>query len=91
MELKETEEQKHQQQVYTKQIYLEFAKKHELTPRESDIGKLLLKGYSNKGIAGHLNLKVSTIKYHTANVFVKLDITKRASFINSYLLFKNKN
>lgn len=88
IELKEIKEDQKKKDLQGKRMYLEFSKKYELTPRESDIGELLLKGYSNKEIAGHLEIKITTIKHHTTSIFVKLDIVKRADFLNVYMGFK---
>lgn len=78
-------------QLKSKEVYIHFVKQYRLTPRESDIGELLLKGYSNKKISENLNLKVTTVKFHITNIFVKIDITKRIEFLNIFLEFKNKN
>jgi DNA-binding CsgD family transcriptional regulator len=52
-----------------------------LTSRENDVLQLLVKGYSNAEIAGHLFLSISTIKTHVSNLFFKLDVTNRVKAI----------
>lgn len=79
------------QQLHTQQLFTDFAQQYEFTARETDIGMLLLKGYSNKEIATHLALKTNTVKYHIANMFIKLDITKRADFLHSFSVFKQQH
>jgi DNA-binding CsgD family transcriptional regulator len=80
-----------EKQLKSKTVYTNFANAYQLTPRESEIGELLLKGYSNKKISEDLNLKSTTIKFHITNIFVKLDITRRIEFLNLFLKFKNTN
>jgi len=65
-----------------------FIEHHQLTTRESEIIKLILKGNTNKVIAEQLDIKTTTVKYHITNVFTKLDISKRTEI--SYL-FTNFN
>ncbi len=65
---------------------LELTKKHELTDRESDILFHIIKGYNNKQIADELFISINTVKYHTKNLYEKLDVKKRAE-ITSKILF----
>ncbi len=53
----------------------------ELTERESDILRLVAKGYSNKSIARELGITISTVKTHLRNIFRKLDVEDRAQVI----------
>ena len=52
-----------------------------LTERESDILRLVAKGYSNKSIARELGITISTVKTHLRNIFRKLDVEDRAQVI----------
>ncbi len=56
-------------------------KKLNLTNRENEVLQLLVKGYSNAEIADKLFLSLSTIKTHTSNLFVKLNVSSRVKAI----------
>lgn len=49
-------------------------KRYELTPRETDIMHLLVKGYSVKLIAAELNISYQTVKTHLKNIYLKLHV-----------------
>lgn len=48
-----------------------------LSNREYEVLQLMAKGYSNAEIAESLFLTVSTIKTHTSNLFLKMDVKNR--------------
>lgn len=48
-----------------------------LTRREIEILKLLYQGESNKAIADKLFVSINTVKFHTKNIYQKLDIKNR--------------
>jgi len=48
-----------------------------LTAREEDVGRLLMKGVSNKEIARALGIEVVTVKRHVGNIFRKLGARNR--------------
>lgn len=48
-----------------------------LTPREREIAALLAEGFSNKLIARHLHIAVSTAKCHVHNLLDKLNLQRR--------------
>jgi len=48
-----------------------------LTDREYQILKLLVKGFSNADIADRLFLSLSTIKTHVSNLYVKMNVKNR--------------
>jgi DNA-binding CsgD family transcriptional regulator len=50
---------------------------YNLTPQEYSILKYLVEGLSNKEIANHLNISVSTVKIHVSNIIKKLHVTNR--------------
>jgi DNA-binding NarL/FixJ family response regulator len=52
-----------------------------LTDRESDVLRLVTKGYSNKVIARELGITISTVKTHLRNIFRKLGVEDRAQVI----------
>jgi DNA-binding NarL/FixJ family response regulator len=51
------------------------------TERQRQIAILLKDGLSNKEIAIHLNISESTVKFHIAKIFAKLDVHDRRSIM----------
>ena len=49
----------------------------ELTPRESDVLGLLVKGWANREIANHLVISPHTTKSHVSSILKKLGVTNR--------------
>ncbi|RBQ25937.1 MULTISPECIES: response regulator transcription factor [Arcobacteraceae] len=60
----------------------------DLTKAEHQIALLLKDGYSNFEISTDLNISINTVKTHIKNIYLKLNVNDRISFIN---LFNNKN
>lgn len=58
----------------------------ELTQREEEVIRLIASGYSNKQIAGRLELSVKTIEAHKANAMQKLDMTGRIDIVRYAIL-----
>ena len=52
-----------------------------ISPRELEVLELIAKGLSNQQIADTLFLSLSTIKTHIANLFFKLDVTRRTQAV----------
>ncbi len=52
-----------------------------ITGRELEVLQLMAQGHSNQEIADRLFLSLSTVKTHTANLFVKLDAKRRTQAI----------
>jgi DNA-binding NarL/FixJ family response regulator len=50
---------------------------HDLTPRESEIGALLLEGLSNKEIGRRLSISEATVKNHVHSILEKLGVRSR--------------
>jgi DNA-binding NarL/FixJ family response regulator len=50
-----------------------------LSPRQCDVLKLIVRGQSNKEIARTLNLAEGTVKIHVAALFRKLGVHRRAA------------
>jgi ATP/maltotriose-dependent transcriptional regulator MalT len=48
-----------------------------ITKREFEVLGLIAEGLSNKQIADRLFVSNSTIKTHTSNLFLKLDVNRR--------------
>lgn len=56
------------------------------TPREEEVLRLIAWGYSNKEIAGRLELSVKTIETHKANAMHKLGMASRIDIVRFALL-----
>ncbi|UOA16995.1 helix-turn-helix domain-containing protein [Sulfitobacter dubius] len=61
-----------------------FCTAQALTPRESDIVKLILQGYPNSKISEQLDISAGTVKNHRWRLYYKLDITSEREL---FLLF----
>jgi LuxR family maltose regulon positive regulatory protein len=53
-----------------------------LSPRETDILRLIAEGLSNKEIARSLDIGPETVKSHLKGVFIKLGVEKRAQAVS---------
>ncbi|UCF62432.1 MAG: hypothetical protein JSV37_06965, partial [Anaerolineaceae bacterium] len=52
-----------------------------LSERELEVLSLLAEGYTNAEIGGHLHLALSTVKWHTSNIYGKLGVKNRAQAV----------
>ena len=57
-----------------------------LTPREEEVLRLVAWGYSNKEVAGRLDLSVKTVETHKANAMQKLGAGSRIDVVRFALL-----
>ena len=53
-----------------------------LSPRESDILRLIAEGRSNKEIARDLAIAPETVKSHIKHIFIKLNVERRAQAVS---------
>ena len=63
-----------------------IATEYNLTDREADVLLQITNGLTNLQIATELFISINTVKYHTRNIYEKLDIKKRTE-ITSKILF----
>jgi len=56
-----------------------------LSPRESEIARMVADGHQTKVIAGVLNISCWTVTGHLRRIFVKLGVTSRAAMIGKLL------
>lgn len=54
----------------------------QLSPRESEVMKLLARGYAYKEVARRLNISVKTVETHASNVLRKLQLSSRHELQN---------
>lgn len=59
-----------------------FLKKYLITPRESEIIELIIKGQSNKEISEKLSLTEGTVKVFIYNIYQKIGVKNRMSLAN---------
>ena len=52
-----------------------------LTPRETEVLKYIVRGYTNRQIGEELNISVRTVEGHRANLSAKLGIQSRVDFV----------
>jgi DNA-binding NarL/FixJ family response regulator len=67
---------------------LRGARKSDLTERESEVLRLIAWGYSNKEIAGRMDISVKTVEAHKANAMQKLDMRSRIDIVR-YAILQN--
>lgn len=54
----------------------------EMTPRQTDIARLVTKGYTNQEIADHLGVSLFTIKNHKKMLFKKINVKNSIQLAN---------
>jgi len=77
LQIKELQSLSYDEKKNEKEIFQKNAEKYGLSAREMDVLLLISQGLKNDEIAEKLFLSVSTIKTHTRNVFIKLDVRNR--------------
>lgn len=73
--------------IIEKEIYIDRSHTHEInqeeidklriSKRELEVLNLMAKGFSNDEIAGKLFVSLNTIKTHSSNIYMKLDVKRR--------------
>jgi len=63
-----------QDNISSAHVHLKEESDHQLTPRETEILKLIVKGYLNKEIADELNISHNTVLTHRKNIIAKTGI-----------------
>lgn len=59
-----------------------FCKKHDISPRETDIIREICNGLSNKEISEKLFISIQTVKDHTHRIYIKTNVRSRVQLIN---------
>lgn len=60
---------------------------NELTRRENEVLSFIVRGLTNKEIAGTLGIKNRTVEFHVSNILSKLRVASRMEAIIAYLSF----
>ena len=58
-----------------------------LTPRECEVVKLVLRGYSTKSISQALGISPGTVKVHRENIYGKLGVSSQAELFNLFIAY----
>lgn len=61
-----------------------------LTPRETEVFRLLLEGYTLQETANQLGVKYSTANTHMTSIYKKLGVNSRAELIIRYHTFEKE-
>ena len=56
-----------------------------LTPREFEVVKLVLRGFSTKSISQLLGISPGTVKVHRENIYTKLGVSTQAELFNMFI------
>ena len=67
-------------------VHSHVTEEQEFSPREKDIIRLIVKGYSNKEISDSLYLSLGTVKNYVSQIYAKASVTDRS---NAVIYFKN--
>jgi DNA-binding CsgD family transcriptional regulator len=54
-----------------------------LSPRETEIARMVARGHTNKSIAAVLDISVWTVATHLRRIFTKLNVSSRAAMVAS--------
>ncbi|MCE3294630.1 MAG: ATP-dependent transcriptional regulator, MalT-like, LuxR family [Crocinitomicaceae bacterium] len=65
----------------TREINREEIEKLGMSKRELDVLNLMADGLSNEEIAGKLYISMNTVKTHSSNIFLKLDVKRRTQAV----------
>ena len=63
------------------QSLIHAAPGNELTDREREVLKLMVKGFNNNEIAEKLYISLGTVKFHVSNIFMKLCVNSRVEAV----------
>ncbi|WP_020531855.1 response regulator transcription factor [Flexithrix dorotheae] len=68
-------------ELKSREINTEQVKELGISKREFEVLELISAGYSNQEIAEKLFISLSTVKTHSSNLFLKLDVKRRTQAI----------
>jgi DNA-binding NarL/FixJ family response regulator len=61
---------------------------HGLTPRQREILRLVAQGFTNREIAGHLDISVRTVEVHRFNLMRRLRVRNVAQLLRQALALR---
>jgi DNA-binding NarL/FixJ family response regulator len=67
--------------IFSDYEWVQLLKELDIPPRQADVIKCLFSGYSDKQIASHTNLAISTVRTHISRAFRKFDLNDREELI----------
>ena len=68
-------------EVFSKREWLDLVNHLSLSPRQTEITKLLFHGCSDKQIARKLQISIPTVRTHLGRLFLKLDVQDRSELL----------
>jgi DNA-binding NarL/FixJ family response regulator len=80
--LDKTSETENDQEDDYETRFSRFVEKHEISKRESEVVRLISKGYSNQEISDALFISLQTVKDHIHRIFVKTGVRNRVQLTN---------
>lgn len=69
---------------------VDFCQYYQMTRRESEILRLVLKGKKNQEIADELFISVGTVKSHIYSIYKKLAVDRRSQLMHVFMEYKEK-
>ena len=67
--------------VFTDREWAELTTQLEMSHRQAQIARCLLRGFGDKQIAGELGISVHTVRTYLARMFARLDVQDRNELI----------
>ncbi len=80
--ISQIEEIKEDATSITEENLIDRLKKFDLSKKEEEVLILISKGFKNAEIADKMFISINTVKSHTKNIFVKLDVRNRIEAVN---------
>lgn len=82
----DTTRQRSEVVLLNKQQWSHVQSRYELTPREREIAELICQGLRNGKIAKVLQIKPSTVKTHTRNIYRKVHVQSKISMLLRFVM-----
>ncbi|KUO64308.1 MAG: hypothetical protein APF84_09735 [Gracilibacter sp. BRH_c7a] len=73
------------------EAFLKFKENKDLTEKEIEIVKLLLRGYTYKIISENLFISENTVKFHVKNIYQKLNINSKKELVKIFMTIENNS
>ena len=68
-------------EIFSKTEWIALADSLSLSPRQSQIGRYLCSGFSDKQISNALQISVPTVRTHLSRLFLKFDVQDRHELV----------